>query len=87
MVEPNRIDDDYVRVILDQHPDIQRLSPFEKFVLVTELWDELAAHPNDVPVTPEQIAELDRRMEDYRKDPKQVTTWEAVKQRILGSAV
>ena len=74
------------RMILDQHPEIQRLSPSEKLVLVTELWDDLSAHPENVPVTPAQIAELDRRMEDYRKDPTQVTTWEAVKQRILGSA-
>jgi putative addiction module component (TIGR02574 family) len=73
-------------MILEQHPEIQRLSPSEKFVLVTELWDDLAAHPADVPVSPEQIAELDRRMEAYRKDPTKVTTWEAIKERILGSA-
>ena len=29
--------------------------------------------------TPEQIAELDRRMEVYSKDPTQVTTWEAIR--------
>ena len=73
-------------MILDQHPEIQRLSPSEKLVLVGELWDDLAAHPADVPVSPEQIAELDRRMEEYRKNPAQVTTWEAIKERILGSA-
>jgi putative addiction module component (TIGR02574 family) len=66
-------------MILDRHPDIQRLSPSEKLVLVTELWDDLAAHPADIPVTPEQIAELDRRMEVYSKDPTQVTTWEAIR--------
>lgn len=71
-------------MILEQHPDIQRLSPSEKFALVTELWDDLAAHPANVPVAPEQIAELDRRMESYRQEPNQVTTWEAIKQRILG---
>jgi len=73
-------------VILEQHPDIQRLSPSEKLALVTELWDDLAAHPNDIPVTGAEIAELDRRMEEYRKDPTQVTTWEAIKQRTPGFA-
>jgi len=73
-------------MLLEQHPDIQRLSPSDKLVLVTELWEDLAAHPAEIPVTPEQIAELDRRMEDYRKDPTRVTTWEAIKQRVLGSA-
>jgi putative addiction module component (TIGR02574 family) len=72
-------------MILEQHPDLRRLSPAEKLSLVTELWDDLAAHPETVPVTPEQIAELDRRMAAYRKDPSQVTTWEAIKTRILGS--
>ncbi len=62
-----------------------RLSPSEKLALVTELWDDLAAHPADVPVTQEQIAELDLRMEDYRKDPTKVTTWEAIKARVPGS--
>lgn len=74
------------RMILEQHPEIKRLSPDEKLVLVTELWDDLAAHPADVPITPEQIAELDRRMEDYRRDPSRVTTWEAITKRILGAS-
>jgi putative addiction module component (TIGR02574 family) len=71
-------------VMLERHPDIQRLSPTEKLALVTELWDDLAAHPVDVPVTPEQLAELDRRIDEYRKDPTKVTTWEAIQQRLLG---
>ena len=71
-------------MILEQHPDLQRLSPSEKLLLVSELWDDLAAHPAEVPVTREQIAELDRRMEAYREDPTRVTTWEAIKARILG---
>ena len=74
------------RMILEQHPELRSLSPSEKLALVSELWDDLAAHPDRVPVTPEQIAELDRRMEAYRQDPTQVTTWEAVKARLLGSA-
>jgi putative addiction module component (TIGR02574 family) len=70
--------------MLERHPDIQRLSPSEKLALVTELWDDLATHPTDIPVTSEQLAELDRRLEDYRKDPTKVTTWEAIQRRLLG---
>lgn len=73
-------------MILEQHPELQRLSPSQKLALVSELWDDLAAHPEEVPVAPEQIAELDRRMEAYRNDPTQVTTWEAIKARVLGSS-
>ena len=73
-------------MILEQHPELRRLSPADKLALVAELWDDLAARPEDVPVAPELIAQLDRRMEAYRKDPTQVTTWEAVKERLLSSA-
>lgn len=73
-------------MILEQHPELRLLSPADKLALVAELWDDLAAHPEDVPVAPELIAELDRRMEAYRKDPTRVTTWEAVKARLLGGA-
>lgn len=71
-------------MILEMIPEVKKLSPSEKLLLVTELWDDLAAHPTEVPVSREQIAELDRRMEEYRRDPKQVTSWEAIQQRILG---
>jgi putative addiction module component (TIGR02574 family) len=71
-------------MILETLPDLGRMTPAQKLVLVTELWDDLAAHPPEVPVSPAQIAELDQRMSDYRQDPNRVTTWEAIQQRILG---
>jgi putative addiction module component (TIGR02574 family) len=71
-------------MILENIPEVKRLTPAQKLVLVSELWDDLAANPMDVPVSPEQIAELDRRMEDYRRNPDKVTSWEAIQQRILG---
>jgi putative addiction module component (TIGR02574 family) len=71
-------------MILETIPDVNRMTPAQKLLLVTELWDDLAAHPTEIPVSREQIAELDRRMADYRRDPSKVTTWEAIQQRILG---
>ena len=71
-------------MILETIPAVNRMTAAEKLLLVSELWDDLAAHPTEVPVSREQIAELDRRMEEYRRDPGQVTSWEAIQQRILG---
>jgi putative addiction module component (TIGR02574 family) len=65
-------------MILETIPDVNRMTPAQKLLLVTELWDDLAAQPIDVPVSREQIAELDRRMAEYRRDPSRVTTWEAI---------
>jgi len=73
-------------MILETIPDVKKLTPSEKLLLVTELWNDLAAHPTEVPVSREQIAELDRRMEEYRCDPSKVTSWEAIQQHILGKA-
>lgn len=74
-------------MILESLPEVNRLTAAEKLILVGELWNDLAAHPTEVPVSREQIAELDRRMEEYRRDPSQVTTWEATQQRILGKVL
>ena len=72
-------------MILEKFPKVQKLSPSEKLQFVSELWKDLEAHPTEVPVSPEIIAELDRRMEHFRQHPDQFTTWEAVKTKILGS--
>lgn len=71
-------------MILETIPDVKRMTAAEKLLLVSELWDDLAAHPTEVPVSREQITELDRRVAAYRQDPSKVTTWEAIQQRILG---
>jgi len=71
-------------MILEQFPEVQRLSPAEKLLFVSELWNDLEAHPSEVPVSREIIAELDRRMERFRQHPGEFTTWEAVRDRVLG---
>lgn len=69
-------------MILDQFPDVKQLSTAEKLLLVSELWNDLEAHPTEVPVPREVIEELDRRMEHFRLHPDACTTWDAVKERI-----
>ena len=65
-------------------PGLRTLSASEKLTLVTELWADLASNPEDIPITPEQIAEVDRRLEEYRQNPALGSSWEEVKARILG---
>ena len=45
------------------------LSPAEKLQLVEDLWDDLAANPDDVPVHDWQKAELARRRQNLKKNP------------------
>jgi putative addiction module component (TIGR02574 family) len=70
--------------MIERMPGLRTLSPSDKLALVTELWDDLASNPEDIPITPEQIAEVDRRLEEYRKNPDLGSTWEEVQARILG---
>lgn len=72
-------------MILDRFPEVRRLTPSEKLIFVSELWNDLEAHPSEVPVSPDVIAELDRRMAHFREHPEDFTTWEAVRDRLLGS--
>ncbi len=72
-------------MILEKFPEVRRLTPSEKLIFVSELWNDLEAHPSEVPVSREIIAELDRRMDHFREHPEDFTTWEAVKERVLGS--
>jgi putative addiction module component (TIGR02574 family) len=72
-------------MILDRFPEVQRLTPSEKLLFVSELWNDLEAHPSEVPVSRDVIAELDRRMAHFREHPEDFTTWEAVRDRLLGS--
>ena len=75
-------------MILEQFSEIQDLTPLEKLLLVGELWDDLAKHPSEIPVSPETIAELDRRIEAYERDPEGTsTTWADARERILKSRV
>jgi len=67
---------------MDQ-PTIFDLSPAEKLQLVEDLWDDLAAEPNDVPVHEWQKQELARRKANLQNNPASGLTWNEVKRRIL----
>lgn len=58
------------------------LSPSEKLQLVEDLWDDLAAAPEAVPVHDWQKEELARRKAILREDPAAGLAWEEVKRRV-----
>ena len=60
------------------------LNPSEKLQLVQDLWDDLAATPEAIPVHDWQKEELDRRKANLQKNPASGLTWEEVKHRIRG---
>ena len=58
------------------------LSPPEKLQLVEDLWDDLAATPEAVPVYDWQKQELERRKANLLKNPASGLAWEEVKRRV-----
>jgi putative addiction module component (TIGR02574 family) len=63
-------------------PSIFDLSPAEKLQLVEDLWDELAAAPESIPVHDWQKEELARRKANLLKNPASGLSWEGVKQSV-----
>ncbi len=59
---------------------IAKLTAEQRLALIEALWDSL--EQDDLPITPAQAAELDRRMETYEQDAVNAQPWEAVRKRI-----
>lgn len=60
------------------------LSIAERIQLVEDIWDSIAATPARPPLTDAQRAELDRRLEAHGNNPEAGSSWQEVRQRIVG---
>ena len=58
------------------------LSSSEKLQLVEDLWDDIAAEPDGVPVHDWQKQELARRKANLRENPASGLSWDEVKHRV-----
>lgn len=65
--------------------ELLHLSPAERIQLAEDLWDSVAAHPEQVELPPEQLAELERRLAELDENPEAGEPWEDVKARLLKS--
>jgi putative addiction module component (TIGR02574 family) len=63
--------------------ELFKLSPAERIQLAEDLWDSVAAHPEDLPpFTEAQRAEIERRLSDHERDPASAVTWQDVRRRL-----
>ena len=62
------------------HDEINRLSPQERLTLIEQLWDSLT--DADIPLTPAQQAELERRLATLDHDRAQAVTWDNLKAEL-----
>lgn len=62
-----------------------KLSIPERIQLVEDIWDSIAEIPEALSLTKAQQAELDRRLDTYRRNPEEGLPWEHVKEAIRRS--
>ena len=62
--------------------ELMKLTPAERIDLAQELWDSIAQHELP-PLSEEEKEELERRLEEHRRDPSTAITWEELKARLM----
>ncbi|MDZ7967676.1 MAG: addiction module protein [Nostoc sp. DedSLP03] len=62
--------------------DISELSIAERIQLAEDLWDSILEQQEELPLSSTQQQELDRRLENYKKNPTTGSSWEEVKKRL-----
>jgi putative addiction module component (TIGR02574 family) len=64
--------------------ELLKLSPRKRIELAEDLWDSVAANPQDLPpLTDEERAEIDRRLAKHERDPDAAVPWEDVRARLI----
>ena len=71
---------------MSSHPllkvEISQLSVAERIQLAEDLWDSISQQQEELPLTEAQKQELDRRLENYKQNPANGSSWEEVKKRL-----
>ena len=62
--------------------DALKLPIPERIKLVAEIWDSIAASPEQLDVTAETRELLKQRLKAYRKNPGATSDWQEVRERI-----
>ena len=62
--------------------ELLQLPVSERIQLVEDLWDSIAEHPEELPLTDAQREALDHRLEAWRANPTEGASWETVRARI-----
>jgi putative addiction module component (TIGR02574 family) len=61
----------------------RKLSPPEKIRLLQDLWNEIAAESESMPLSESQRLVLDERLRRHDENPEDVEPWDKVRNDIL----
>ena len=63
--------------------ELRSLSVDERLQVIHAIWDSLSETVT-IPMSPQQEAELNRRLDAYEADPSDLLTWDQVLDRLRG---
>jgi len=63
--------------------ELLKLPVAERIRIVEALWDSIAAAPDSLELSEADREELDRRWEEFQRDPSVGSPWSEVRARIL----
>ncbi len=69
-------------MIVERIPEIGNLTPREKYILATELWEEIEANEGAIPLDDAVVQLLEQRHQEYLADPAKVVAWSEVKKKM-----
>lgn len=64
-------------------PGFDALSVDEQIEYVQDLWDWIAARPEDIPVADWQKELIEERLREHEANPEAAIPWEEVRSRLL----
>ena len=71
----------------DMYPTLAHLPVAEKLQLIGDLWDDISARQQEIPLLDWQREELERRIQSYETHPDDCVSWEDLQQSLLQDAV
>lgn len=65
-----------------EYSEVLKLTLSERLKLVEDIWDSIVECPDAITLTDDQKLELEKRLEEYHRDPKAGSPWSLVRNRI-----
>ncbi|MBK8464636.1 MAG: addiction module protein [Chloracidobacterium sp.] len=66
--------------------EVLQLPVDERLQLAENIWDSVETEQHSLALTPEQRAELNRRIEYHKKNPGEMIPWETARERYRNLA-
>lgn len=65
---------------LDDFPELGKLTPMEKILLIGDLWESITPESSSIPIPDSHMKELEKRLTSLQMD--HLLTWEELKNRV-----